>query len=129
MVREARQRILVVEDEPLTALRIQTLIRDLGVEVVGPSGNLREALQFADVETLAGAVLDVNLQGIPVYSLADRLALRGVPFVFLTGYADAVPPAHADRPVLRKPFHGPELARVLAETFQIAAAGDTAAAA
>jgi len=129
MVRAVRQRILIVEDEPLTAIRIEAVIRELGGEVGGPTGNLREALRLAEGGPLDGAVLDVNLHGIPVYSLADRLAFRQIPFAFLTGHADAVPPAHADRPLLLKPFHGPELARVLADTFQLSTAGDTAAAA
>jgi len=114
-----RQRILIVEDEAVTSVMIEDLLQKLGCEVVGPAGSLREALTLADAGALDGAVLDVNLEGVPVYSLADRLALREIPFVFLTGYAQAVPPAHADRPVLEKPFHQGELARILTREFSL----------
>ncbi len=42
------QRILVVEDEFLLALRIQTLLEDADVEIVGPVGTLDEARKLAD---------------------------------------------------------------------------------
>jgi len=35
---------------------------------------------------ISGAVLDINLDGVLVYPVADELAARGIPFVFVTGY-------------------------------------------
>jgi CheY-like chemotaxis protein len=120
MARADRPRILIVEDEAVTSLRLSSLIEEMGGEVVGPAGTVREALTLTDEGTLDGAVLDVNLEGVPVYSVADRLALRAVPFLFLTGYgAQAVPPAHAERRVIQKPFHRDELARALREEFRL----------
>jgi CheY-like chemotaxis protein len=112
-----RRRILIVEDEPVTAMCLEDVVTRLGGEVVGPTASVAEALALADGGQLDGALLDVNLAGIPVYAVADRLALRHVPFAFVTGYAEAVPPAYADRCVLRKPFGAAEVGRLVAEAF------------
>jgi CheY-like chemotaxis protein len=118
MTQADRPRILIVEDEAVTSLRLARLIEEAGGEVVGPAGTVREALTLAEAVVLDGAVLDVNLEGVPVYSVADRLARQDVPFIFLTGYgAQAVPPAHAERRVIQKPFRGDDLARALQEEF------------
>jgi|GEM_PF-3452975 len=59
-------------------------------------------------------MLDVNLNGTKSYPVSERLAACGIPFVFSTGYSDhALGDAHADRPVLKKPFQYPELASAL----------------
>jgi hypothetical protein len=50
-----------------------------------------------------------------VFSFADALAVRGVPFMFLTGYEQAViPTRHADVPRYEKPFNYAAVMRALA---------------
>jgi CheY-like chemotaxis protein len=59
-------------------------------------------VQAADFDL---AILDVNLAGQPIMSIAATIAERGLPFVFATGYgAGALPEGFRDRPHLRKPF-------------------------
>jgi CheY-like chemotaxis protein len=104
-----RRRILVVEDEALIAMMFADDLSDAGAEVVGPVATVEDALRLVDSLTADGrldaAVLDVNLGGESVEPVADRLATRGVPFVFATGYgAGCEPPGHPGRPVLHKPF-------------------------
>jgi CheY-like chemotaxis protein len=106
-------------------MRLEDVVRHLGGEVVGPTASVAEALALASGDALDGAVLDVNLGGIPVYAVADRLALQDVPFVFLTGHTEAVPPAYADRRVLPKPFGAADITRLLLEAFNHPAAADT----
>ena len=51
------------------------------------------------------AVLDMNLDGEPADPIADVLASRGVPFLFLTGYGSgSTEGRHAGRPTLGKPL-------------------------
>jgi len=98
--------ILVVEDEILVALMISEMLDDLGCTVAGSAGNLHDALALAQSSDLDGAILDLNLGGEPVYPVAEALAAKGVPFVFLTGYgAGGVEPRFADVPTIAKPFH------------------------
>jgi CheY-like chemotaxis protein len=118
-----RCRVLIVEDETITAMMLEDLVQDLGCEVVGPAGRLSDALKLAAGEKLDAALLDVNLGGEAVYPVADALAPRNVPMVFLTGYgAQVIPPAHAHCPVLGKPFRPQDLARLLAQALQLPAA-------
>jgi DNA-binding response OmpR family regulator len=98
-------RILIVEDDAMIAMLEEDLLLQQGWQVVGPIATLAEALTLAKRIRLDGAVLDVNLHDELVFPLADLMALRGIPFVFVTGYGDqGRPDAHAERPMIRKPF-------------------------
>lgn len=83
-------RILLVEDEVLVAMELAAMLVDMGCEVVGPVGQLADAISLARSAELEGAILDINLGGIEVYPVADELAARGIPFVFCTGYGEEV---------------------------------------
>jgi CheY-like chemotaxis protein len=114
--RTSRVRVLLVEDEFMVAMLLEDLIAALGCEVVGPIGRVDEALRVAEVELLDVAVLDVNIHGREVYPIADKLAERGIPFVFMTGYGkDGLRQRYSDRPILSKPFHPHEVGAALAQ--------------
>ena len=50
-------------------------------------------------------MLDINLGDGMVYTVAEILTERGVPFVFVTGYdADSVDSRFAGVPILQKPI-------------------------
>jgi CheY-like chemotaxis protein len=112
-------RILLVEDEALVAMMIEDMLRDLGCTVVGIAGSVSEGLSFADNAALAldGAVLDVNLGGEKVFPVAERLKIRGVPFIFSTGYGTAgIVAEFADAPILAKPYGSVALQHMLASS-------------
>lgn len=98
-------RILVVEDEYMLADELQRELSRAGAVVVGPVPTVAMALDLLAREAdLDGAVLDVNLGGDLVYPVADALAGRKVPFVFVTGYdAQALPPRFVHAPRCEKP--------------------------
>jgi CheY-like chemotaxis protein len=111
-------RVLVVEDEPLVAMDIAAVLRRAGAVVLGPAHRLEPALGLAAKEALDGALLDINVAGASVFPVADALAARGVPFMFLTGYEpEILPPAHRDRPFYRKPYTGARLVRAVAKVL------------
>ncbi|CDX20040.1 Response regulator receiver protein [Mesorhizobium plurifarium] len=98
-------RILVVEDAFLVALDLSDELTEAGCDVVGPAPSVKQALEQIDGVELDGAVLDVNLQGERSFPLAEYLAARDVPFVFLTGYDSATvfPDQFRNSPRLSKP--------------------------
>ncbi|MBN8808250.1 MAG: response regulator [Sphingomonas sp.] len=103
----AGKRILVVEDEYFIASDLKAALTRADAIVVGPAGNLDRALALAEGEVDA-ALLDVNLEGSFSYAIADRLAARDVPYLFLTGYDSwALPDAYRDAPRAAKPFSTP----------------------
>ena len=110
--------ILLVEDEPLVAMMMAQMIRDLGGDVIGPFGTLAEA-SGAKLDAVDAALLDVNVAGELVYPLAERLVSRHTPIVFLTGYdANSVDERFGGSHVLTKPIDERELATVLANLFE-----------
>jgi DNA-binding response OmpR family regulator len=104
--------ILVVEDEYAVAADLTWWLEDNGAEVVGPAPTIEDALTLIDTHgaTLDRAVLDVNLRGEKVFPVADALMRLAVPFVFSTGYEDAVlPGAYAGVQRLTKPLEQADL--------------------
>lgn len=113
-------RVLVVEDSALVAMELESALKAEGAEVAGPLARLEDAIAAVEARLPDAALLDIDLDGVPVFPVADRLAEHGVPVVFTTGYEPrlVMPPRFAAAPVLRKPFRGEEatatLLRVLA---------------
>ncbi len=109
-------RVLVVEDEYLVASLIGDMLQLAGCVVCGPVPRLAQALDAASNEACDVAVLDINLAGQWSYPVAEILARRNVPFVFVTGYnANAMPAEFARRPRVNKPFKMSELLTVLSD--------------
>lgn len=97
--------LLVVEDEPLVAMMLQDVLGEAGYVVIGPVAQLDAAMEAVRQEPIHLALLDVNLMGKHVYPVAEVLAGRGIPFVFMTGYGDGSLPAEfAGRPSVAKPY-------------------------
>ena len=100
------RRVLIIEDESLVAMLLETILDDMGCEVIGPDSNIDDGLKSATTEAvLDAALLDVNVAGREVFPVADALKARGVPFVFSTGYGEAGLPEHwRGHPTIQKPF-------------------------
>ncbi len=80
-------RILVVEDEYLLADELSYGLHEAGAVVIGPAPSVEGALKVIQADgRLDCAILDMNLGGKRVDPVADVLAGRGVPFLFVTGY-------------------------------------------
>lgn len=109
-------KILVVEDAFLIALDLCVQLEKQGCIVVGPAARLGRALELARNEPLDAAILDVNLAGESSFPVAEALGARKLPFVFLSGYADAgtFPPEFREAPRLTKPCDSEEMVRALA---------------
>lgn len=113
----AAPRILVVEDEIELSTLLQTILNGEGYGVE-QAYSLSDALHSIDDEVFDAAVLDVELRDGVVFSVADALKARGIPFFFLSAvYKGVVPMAHRDVPFLSKPYEIEELKSYLTETL------------
>jgi DNA-binding response OmpR family regulator len=115
------KRVLVVEDEVLVSMLVEDELRHAGATVLGPAPSVGDALRLVEAAAADGgisaAVLDINLDGKHVASVADRLAALGVPFLFATGYGETCDTrGHETAPVLSKPF-SPERLVVIVEAL------------
>jgi CheY-like chemotaxis protein len=108
--------VLVVEDEYLIRMLLEDMLTDLGYAVAAAVGSIAEATQCATDGKINVAILDVNLNGEEIFPVADILAKRGLPFVFVTGYGEQrLPERYRGRPALQKPFQVEQLKNTLVE--------------
>ncbi|WP_339870790.1 response regulator [uncultured Brevundimonas sp.] len=100
------RRVLIVEDESLVAMLLETILEDMGCTPVGPAATVEEGLAMAEAESaLDAALLDVNVAGQQIFPVAEVLKARGVPFVFSTGYGEGgLPDAWRGQATIQKPF-------------------------
>lgn len=98
------KRILVVEDEYLLADDMRNALEKAGAEVLGPVPDVERAFALIGSETPDAALLDINLAGESVYSVADALLERQIPFIFATVFDEsAIPERFASALRLEKP--------------------------
>ena len=117
----ARPRVLVVEDEYLNRMLLEDMLEELGYDMAAGVGTISEASDEASNGDFHAAILDVNLDGQEIYPVADILAERGLPFVFVTGYGErSLPDPHRSRPALQKPFQAEQLRVALADLLAAA---------
>ena len=107
------------------ALEIETELTDAGAVVIGPAATLEAAARLIEAEAVDAALLDANLAGRPVDTLAAALAARGVPFAFASGYGPSgLPEEFRDRPLLGKPFGSEALVTLVGALLAAPAAAD-----
>ena len=107
-------RVFVVEDEYLIRMLLEDMLADLGFEIAAATGTIAEASDLASSGQFDVAILDVNVDGKEVYPVADILAKRGVPFVFVSGYGeDSLAERYRGRPALQKPFQSEQIKATL----------------
>jgi DNA-binding response OmpR family regulator len=115
MTTDAQPRVLLVEDEAMVAMFVETILEDMGVRVVGPARGVEDGLRLIEGDRIDAALVDLNLGGVEGLPVADALAARSIPFAFVTGYGAAGLPARfADRPLLQKPFRAREVEGLVA---------------
>lgn len=118
------RRVLVVEDESLVAMLLETMLEDMGCTPIGPIGTVEEALEVIAADpALDAALLDVNVAGRAVFPVASALEERNVPFLFSTGYGEGgLPDDWRGRPTIQKPFTEATVREALQKTLGISLA-------
>jgi CheY-like chemotaxis protein len=106
-------RILIVEDEPLTAFDTENLLGDEGYEVIATVDRFADAVATLDHEQVDLILCDVRLTGERTgIDLAREAKKRGIPVLFVTGAA----PDNASElviGVLEKPYNNRTLRSAL----------------
>ena len=108
-------RILLVEDDVLIGMMLVDMFDALGLPEPAQAASRDEALAIIATESLGGALVDINLGDEKGWPVADALAERGIPFAFTSGGGDMIPPAHAHRRLVTKPFRLTDIEAAIAE--------------
>ena len=105
---QTRARVLIIEDEPLIAMDIETIVRDLGHDVTGVAVTRDEAFGLA-MEDRPGLVLaDIQLadDSSGIDAVKDILAEFDVPVIFITAFPERLLTGERPEPtfLITKPF-------------------------
>ena len=118
------KRILIVEDEPLTAFDTETMLADFGYHVVATLDDYEEALERLERDDVHLLIADVRLHGQDRGpELAKAARVKGVPTLLATGHEIPLSDSHAVG-CIRKPYTEKQLRRSL-ETVDRHLQGET----
>ena len=82
------KRILIVEDEPLTAFDNENMLGDAGYDIVATVDDLDEAIKVLETQQIDLILSDVRLRGDRTgVELAKLAKAKGIPTLFATGHA------------------------------------------
>jgi CheY-like chemotaxis protein len=106
---QTKTRVLIIEDEPIIAMDIESIVRDLGHDVTGIAVTRAEAVALAH-ETRPGLVLaDIQLadDSSGIDAVKDILAEFAVPVIFITAFPERLLTGERPEPtfLITKPFH------------------------
>lgn len=98
------KRVLIIEDDPIAAMVVEDILRDMGHEVF-INITLEHALLELDEDEVDAVLLDMQLRGEDARPIVLELLARKIPFLVLSG---------ADQSALKSEF--PHI-RIVAKPF------------
>ena len=118
---QTRTRVLVIEDEPLIAMDLESIVRDMGHEVAGVAVTRDEAVAVA-LEERPGLVLaDIQLadDSSGIDAVKDILAEFSVPVIFITAFPERLLTGSRPEPtfLITKPFQRETVKTTIAQAL------------
>lgn len=112
------KRVLIVEDEMLIAIEIESSLTQYGCHIVGPAQSIEIAESLINSTQVDVAILDVNLNGQLVAPVIENLRTKNISFLLLTGYdIPNLPLSIENYHVVQKPFTSDSLINSLLLTL------------
>lgn len=129
--RQTRADVLIIEDEPIIAMDIETIVRDMGHDVTGIAVTHSEAVGMATARrpglVLADIQLADNSSGID--AVRDILERFPVPVIFITAFPERLLTGERPEPtfLITKPFQRATVKAAIAQALFFDAATSPAA--
>ena len=87
--KDSKTKVIVVEDEAITALNLKLDLEDLGYEVLDTIDNASEAIEKSNEMFPDIVLMDINLKGDKTgIDAAKEISENGIPIIFLTANTD-----------------------------------------
>ena len=106
--RQTRTRVMIIEDEPLIAMDLEQIVRDLGHDVTGVAVTRDEAVAAAMADRPGLVLADIQLadDSSGIDAVKDILAEFQVPVIFITAFPERLLTGERPEPtfLITKPF-------------------------
>ncbi len=106
--RETATRVLIIEDEPIIALDLESIVRDLGHQVSGIAATASEALALFKADPPGLVLADIQLAdgSSGIDAVRDILANNALPVIFITAFPERLLTGTRPEPtfLITKPF-------------------------
>ena len=106
--RQTRSDVLIIEDEPIIAMDLETIVRDLGHNVTGVAVTRDEAVTQAMAQRPGLVLADIQLadDSSGIDAVKDILAEFSVPVIFITAFPERLLTGERPEPtfLITKPF-------------------------
>ena len=113
---QTRADVLIIEDEPIIAMDLETIVRDLGHDVTGVAVTRDEAVTQALARRPGLVLADIQLadDSSGIDAVKDILAEFSVPVIFITAFPERLLTGERPEPafLVTKPFN-PEMVKAL----------------
>lgn len=117
--------ILIIEDEPMIALEIARIVRDMGHRVCGTAARQSEAVELAARTRPELILADIQLKGAGsgITAVQEILKAVEVPIIFVTGYPERLLTGEDLEPafVIPKPFSAEMLRAAIGQALTVVA--------
>ncbi len=118
-----RSNVMIIEDEPVIALHIQQIVREMGHNVVGFARTHEEAVTLARSATPELVLADISLAdgSSGIDAVRDILATMDVPVIFITAFPERLLTGERPEPtfLITKPFEPVMLTATIVQALLI----------
>lgn len=118
---QTRARVLIIEDEPIIAMDIETIVRDLGHDVTAIAVTRDEAVREAKAQRPGLVLADIQLadDSSGIDAVKDILAEFAVPVIFITAFPERLLTGERPEPtfLITKPFQRATVKAAIAQAL------------
>lgn len=119
--KELATRVLIIEDEPIIALELESLVTALGHAVIGNARTHAEAIRFVQIERPGLILADIRLAdgSSGLDAVNEILGATVVPVVFITAYPEFLLTGNRPEPtfLITKPFSDDMVRAVISQAL------------
>lgn len=119
--RQTRADVLIIEDEPIIAMDIEMIVRDMGHDVTGIAVTRDEAVQLARAKRPGLVLADIQLadDSSGIDAVKDILSQFSVPVIFITAFPERLLTGERPEPtfLITKPFQRSTVKAAIAQAL------------